>query len=218
MNVYVLVEGVSEKYVYNQWIQVINPALKPIDRLELLASNNYFIMSAMGYPYYFEMIDRAIDDINIHNGFNRLVIMVDSEDMTRDEKYSEIIGHINGQHCSAEIIIVIQHFCFEAWALGNRRLVRSNPTSDTLRNYKYIFNVRVQDPELLPQHPNNEWNRAQFSRRYLTAALNERHRNLSYSKSKPVHIAHPKYFEQLRIRKKETGHIQSFDSFLNAFI
>lgn len=138
--------------------------------------------------------------------------------MTRAEKYSEVLDHLRGKTCLAEIRIIIQHFYFETWALGNRRVVRRQPTSQRLRSYKRFFNVRVSDPELLPPYPNECLNRAQFAVRYLRAALNERNKNLTYSKGAPRFISHHKYFGQVKLRFEDTGHIASFQSFLDAFV
>jgi hypothetical protein len=48
--------------------------------------------------------------------------------------------------------------------------------------------------------------------------LNEKYRNLTYSKSNPGALLHVKYFEQIKNRLKDTGHIASFGAFLQAFV
>lgn len=218
MNIYVVVEGKTEKIVYKSWIPLVNPKLECAERISDVNSNNFYLVSGLGYPYYFDVIDGAISDINNSGLFDRLVISVDSEDMTCEEKYSEILEYSRGKQCVTEIRIVIQHFCFECWALGNRRVVRRHPTSRRLRTYKQFFNVRVQDPELLPACPDEELNRAQFAERYLRAALNERNRSITYSKGAPKYICYHKYFAQVNLRLDDTGHITSFSSFLDAFV
>jgi hypothetical protein len=122
------------------------------------------------------------------------------------------------QNTTVEIRIVVQHFCFEAWALGNRRIVRPHPTSSRLREYKQLFDVRSRDPELLPHKLDENLNRAQFAEKYLRLALTDTFRNLTYTKSNPQAVLHDKYFAQVKNRLRDTGHIASFDDFLRAFV
>ena len=218
MSIYVVTEGKAEAIVYRHWIVLVNPRLHPIDNLGDVGEDSFYIVSAKGYPYYFNVIDDAIEDTNQLHQFARLVISVDSEDMTREEKHTEITDHVAQRQCRAEIRIVIQHFCFETWALGNRMVVRQNPSMQKLREYKQLFDVRVRDPELLPPKPDESLNRSQFSEKYLRLALNDRFRTLTYTKGNPQALIHPKYFDEVRNRLAATGHIDSFSHFLSAFI
>lgn len=218
MNVYVVVEGKSEKSIYKSWIPLVNPNLVSVDLISDVVRDNFYVISGMGYPGYFDVIDDAISDVNALRVFDRLVISVDSHDMTRDEKYREIHQYVQGKRCLAEIKIIIQHFCFETWALGNRRVVRRNPTSRRLRQYKAFFNVRAHDPELLPAYPLEDLNRSQFAVRYLRAALNERHKSITYSKGTPKFVSYYRYFDQVKLRFEQTSHISSFELFLGAFV
>jgi len=77
--------------------------------------------------------------------------------------------------------------------------------------------VLVNDPELLPAYPEEKLNRSQFAMRYLSLALYEKYKRLTYSKGKPNALLHPRYFNQVKRRLEETGHIRSFEAFLNAF-
>jgi len=120
--------------------------------------------------------------------------------------------------CSAEIKIIIQHFCLETWALGNKKVGPKNPKNSTLIEYKKIFNVLEEDPELLPSYSPRNWNRSQFALRYLRRMLNDKNKNLTYTKSNPKALLHPKYFDQVINRYKSTNHIGSFLTFLNAFV
>ena len=125
---------------------------------------------------------------------------------------------IANKSCRTEVKIVVQYFCFETWTLGNRKIIKANTKSEKLREYKKLFNVRVYDPELLPEEPNEKLNRAQFAERYLRLALNDTFRNLTYSKGNPQAVIHTKYFDQVRNRLCTMGHIASFSDFLRAFI
>ena len=219
MNIYVLVEGdVGEKKVYKSWIHIINPSISPVSNINEVNQNKYLIVSGHGYPSYFELIEDAIEDVRQNDIFDRLVIAVDSEEMSFDEKKEEIEDFINAHNCPILYYIIIQHFCLETWALGNRRIYSRGTKDPSLRNYKNIFDPRTEDPELLPERPQEDWNRSQFAYQYLRYLLREKFRNLSYSKRNPKVLLHHKYVHELKTRLEETGHISSFSTFLNAFI
>lgn len=217
MNFYVITEGKSDGVVYKSWIPFLNPMLSPVNYVDEAKDNNFYIVSAEGYPFYLEAITGGIEDVNMYSQYDRLVVAVDSEDLSRQEKYAEILHHVSQMTCRIEVKIVVQHFCLEAWALGNRKIIRKNPQLYELRKYKKLFDVRHQDPELLPDKPDEALNRAQFAKRYLRFALNDKHRNLSYTVSNPVALCHPKYVKQLIRRQTDTGHISSFQDFIQAF-
>lgn len=218
MNIYVVVEGeLCARYIYESWISFFNPNLLPVDDLFAIEDNNYAVLASMGYPFYFQVIEDAIEDVNGTNNVDRLVLAVDSEEMTFDEKLNEMLHFLNGKQCSAEIKVVVQHFCFETWALGNKKVGPRNPKTDTLRNYKAFFNVLNNDPELLPVYPPESLNRSHFAEKYLRRMLNDKFRNLTYTKNNPKSLLHNSYFTEVKKRFKQTGHIASFAGFLDAF-
>src|SRR5205085_7288275 len=99
MNVYVVTEGKVESVVYKYWIPCINPLLTHVASLIEVDTNNFFIVSGMGYPGYFKIIENAILDVNNNRKFDRLVISVDAEDLTRKEKYDQIHMFIANKSC-----------------------------------------------------------------------------------------------------------------------
>jgi hypothetical protein len=218
MNIYVVVEGeVGEKKVYKHWIPLVNPALSYVNHVSEIERDNFAIIAGMGYPQYFRVIEDAIEDVNAHANIDKLVIAVDSEEMSYEEKLDQVNKHISKIHCTVEIVTIIQYFCLETWALGNRVIIRPHPQNSKLREYKRFFDVRCKDPERLPGYQPEELNRSQFALKYLKRALREKYRNLSYTKSNPEALLHNKYFQRVKERFEETGHIASFKAFLNAF-
>jgi hypothetical protein len=218
VNIYVVVEGeATEREVYRCWIPYANPTLVYVDHIGQVTGNNFLIIAGFGYPQYFDVVDAAIADVNENRQFDRLVIAVDSEEISLEERYTEIYDHVSGMPCRVEIRIVIQHFCLETWALGNRSIMSPSSQGLRLRQYKRFFDVSRSDPELMPGYPAEELNRSQFALRYLVCALQERYRNLTYIKSRPKALLNPKYFEKVRRRLMTTGHIHSFQAFLDAF-
>ena len=111
--------------------------------------------------------------------------------------------------------IYIVVFCLEAWLLGNKKVGPRNPVTQELRAYKNFFDVLTNDPEQLPDYPNENLNRAQFSFLYLKKMLKEK--RIHYSKGSPKAVCHRHYFEEIVNRYHNTSHIVSFSSFLDAF-
>jgi hypothetical protein len=219
MNILIVVEGeVSEKKVYRHWVPLVNPELSYADHVSMIEKDNFSIISGGGYPQYFEVISSAIEDVNFYHNIDRLVISIDSEELSYEEKLNEINSFLYSYRCRTETRIIIQHFCLETWALGNRIIIRPNPQSQKLIQYKRFYNVRSSDPEGLPPYELEELNRAQFSFQYLRRALNDKYRNLSYSKRNPGALLHNSYFQRVKERLEQTGHIASFQSFLSAFV
>jgi len=218
MNIYLVVEGKAESIIYPNWIAIVNPMLSRIDNPSLVNQNNFYMISDMGYPKIFSAIDSSIADITLYRKYNRLIIAVDSEDMTRDDKYTEFNDYLLTKTIPCEVKIIIQHFCIETWALGNRKILGLTSQSERLRNYRRLFDVRSQDPELLPSKPNEDMNRAQFAKKYLQLVINDVRKTMTYTPGEPRPVNEKYYFEQIRRRYEQTNHIKSFNGFLTAFI
>lgn len=216
MNYYMLVEGLAEKAIYRQWVPFVRPGLTYCNDPSEMIDNNFAIVSGGGYPMYLDMILAAIEDVR-QLGNSRLVVAVDSEDMTEAEKLQEIDQQISA-HAPAELDykIVVQHFCFEAWALGNRKAGPRNPKAADLKGFKSAFDVLTKDPQLLPAM-DDDHNRAQTAHLYLRSMLRDRSPTMIYTKSNPSVVATEDYLRQLQGRLSDTGHIASFDRLITAF-
>ena len=218
MNLYIIVEGASgEKKVYPAWISCINKDLIEVHDLGDIVENNYIIFSGNGYPHYYQMIDAGIEDINNYNIIDYLIIAVDAEEASVDDVIKEIVEYVGNRLPPNKLKIIVQNPCLETWALGNRVVYRRHPEDSTLRKYLAAYDVRVNDPEKIPHYPEEGLNRAQFSFKYLKKILNDRYRNLTYTKGNPEVIMHPTYFRQIVLRYEEYDHIGSFASFINTF-
>lgn len=218
MKIYAVVEGhVCEKLVYACWAPLVNPALRVIQSIDDVCDNCLYIVAGGGYPSYFDVIRNGAEDVAGNLGFDRLVVAIDSEEMTFEDKFREVTQYIESLNLDIDYRAVVQHFCLETWALGNRRIAPRFPANERVRHYRETFDVTMNDPELLPDYPEEQLNRAQFAERYLRALLNERHRNASYSKRNPTSLLNAEYLLQVRRRLQDTAHIQSFSTFLDAF-
>lgn len=218
MNITVLTEGKSEKYIYKSWISLVNPLLTFVESIDNLSNDNFVVISAFGYPSYLQLIHEVIDDVNRYGNIDRLVICVDSEDMSLIDKQNEIRNHVSTKQCSAKVFVVIQHFCIETWALGNVQICPINPRREPLRTYKAFFDVRTSDPELLPSYAPLQLNRAKFAALYLDTLLRAGNPPRTYRKDNPEPLPRPTYFQQVKLRHQTTNHIGSFGNFLSAFV
>lgn len=218
MNIYVVCEGeIGEKKVYRDWIPRVNSQLSYVSNIDEIVHNNFSILIGGGYPSYFDIIESAIFDVNEHGNIDRIVIAVDSEELDYQEKYDEIDEVVSGISCSCDVYIIIQYFCLETWGLGNKHIIRPQPQNAALRAYKNYFDIRVEDPELLPSYEKEELTRVRFAEKYLRRALNDKFRNLTYTKSNPSVLLHQKYFDRVKSRCLYTNHIKYFNNFLTAF-
>ena len=218
MNVYLIVEGTVEKKVYPYWITLVNPSLKIVNSLDEVRHNNLIIYSGEGYPHYFDVIRDGVEDVAANDQLDRLVIAIDSEAMSYNEKRWEIDEFVRSLGKSLDYKIIVQHFCLETWALGNKAVATRSPKEIQLRKYREYFDVLKKDPELLPDYPEDSLTRSQFAEHYLRKLLNEKYRNLTYTKRNPKALLHKKYFERVKRRLETTGHISSFRDFLTAFV
>ena len=197
---------------------MINGNLTYVEDISDVIDNNFYIVSGNGYPRYKKLIKNGILDVNSWGVFDRLIISVDAEELSYEEKYNEIETYISQFICTASIYIVVQYYCLETWGLGNRIFPRRNTIDEDLRKYYQFFNVVTQDPELLPSINPDNYTRAQFSLKYLHKIINGRNQRLTFSKSNPTVLTHNGYFEQLVSRLNETQHIQSLQCFIDAFL
>ncbi len=218
MNIYIVVEGPTEEKIYEKWVPLVNPNLRYVDRLIDVVDNDFAIISGGGYPnYLYKVIENAIEDVNDFKNIQKFVVAVDSEEMTRENKFKEINSILSAKKCIAEKFIIIQHFCFETWALGNRIFLRKNTENNTLRKYVKHYNVAQKDPELLLPFPGSEMTRAQFAYNYLRLVINDKQPSASYKKGRPGIVSDRSFFYQVRARLNDTNHILSFQSFIDAF-
>jgi hypothetical protein len=219
LNIYLVVEGpVGEKQVYTHWVPLVNPALSVVASLADVRSNNLVIYSGGGYPKYFDVIRAGIEDVYSNPHIDRLVIAVDSEEMSYEEKRREIVDFVASVSVAIDYRIIVQHFCLETWALGNQVVVTRYPKDERLREYRHYYDVLIRDPELLPGYPPQQLNRSQFASHYLKKILNEKYKKLTYTKSNPAALLHEYYYDRVKARLETTGHIRSFNDFLCAFV
>lgn len=224
MNVYFLVEGQrTEAHVYPSWLSTLLPTFRRVDSPRQASRNCYYLVSANGYPSVIqETLKNAIADVNDAGTYNYLVVCLDADDFTVDERLAEIRSVIadtqRGDEQSwrldrTELKFVIQNRTIESWFLGNRKIVSNSPQRLTLRKYVAHYDVRTLDPELMKLHPGFE-HHAEFHHDYLREVFQER--GITYRKRDPGHVKDVTYLNQLLARIEiPSQDLRSFKAFVD---
>ena len=213
MNLYFLVEGKrTEKKVYTSWFEN-HVGMTKISSPDEAQENNFFIISANGYPGILnEHLENAVNDVKEYGNFDYLVIILDSEETSESERRDEVMSTLQkfgDKLTNAKPYIIIQHRCIETWFLGNNKLKVKNPISGELKNYLTFYNVFENDPEYMPTHPDFSVH-AHFHEAYLKKIFQEN--NLVYSKRRPGYAKEADFLQQLEERNKSCNHLRSMNA------
>ncbi|MEN8215720.1 MAG: hypothetical protein ABFS56_04955 [Pseudomonadota bacterium] len=65
MNLYFLVEGETERKVYEKWVAYEFPNLRLVERIKDIQSNAYYIVSGGGIPAIIDRIEDAFEEIKL---------------------------------------------------------------------------------------------------------------------------------------------------------
>lgn len=216
MNLYFLVEGKqTERKVYPKWLSILAPQLVQVAYADDAVDHHFYLISGEGYPSLLHHLENAIEEVNRIGRYDYLVVCLDAEEATIDEREAAIAEYISRKGLQlnhGKLIIVVQNPCFETWFLGNRKVFKRYPQNNELNNYIDFYNVQQNDPELMPAMM-QEQTRAQFHHNYLKKIFTER--NTVYTKQKPDVVCDKSYLEELISRNKDTGHIASFRNFID---
>ena len=220
MNIYFLVEGEkTEPKIYPQWLRHLVPQLSRVGFADEAGINNYYLMSGMGSPRLLtNELANAVAEINELDNYDYLVLVIDADDMSEQEKIAEINQFIIDNNIvlnsSCHLHIITQKCCMETWFLGNSRAYpRSSNNIDFIRHAQF-YDVSQQDPELMtkPQGFNNG-SISIYHETYLRKMLAEK--NIRYSKANPNEVGEANYLKQLQKRVEETSHLSSLRSFFS---
>ena len=215
MNLYFLLEGKrTEPKIYPKWLSCLLPNYSQVSTLSEIKENNYFIFSGRGYPSLLNHINNALIDLTKYKNINYLVISVDCDEETPNERILTIKNKINefkNDLNMENIYIIPQNRCIETWLLGNKKIFTHNPQDTQLVEFISFYNVSDNDPEKMKKY--KDYNTTcQFHISYLQKLLNEK--NIRYSKTNPSDTAEEYYLEQLIKRVNESNDLRSFKSFL----
>jgi len=222
MNIYFLVEGRStEKKVYPRFVEYFfEGKLTKVNQFDKVDENNFFLLSGNGYPRIFTgVLKNSILDINSNGKYDYLILCIDSDENSIEERQEELNNYLKQfkeegviltDKCKLEL--VVQNRCIETWFLGNKHVYKSNPSSNVLIEFQNFYNVRDNDPELMPAFKDFD-NHANFHFAYLRKMLLER--NIRYTKNYPRDVSESHYLERLVERGENDNHINSFIHFYN---
>lgn len=211
MNLYFILEGEkTEVQLYPKWIEFIIPELTQVDFEKDIAENNYYIFSGGGIPSIYNHTINAIKNINDNPIFDKLIVCLDGEEVGVERRVEIAKNKIEESGVelvdSCEMIFIVQNTCIESWFLGNRRIVKRNPTNSVLKDFMAHHNVIIEDPEKM-ECMNGYRNKAHFNFAYLKEVFKEH--NLHYSKSNPKEVLKKTYLEELLKRTNDTDHLPS---------
>jgi hypothetical protein len=213
---YIVVEGRhTERHLYRSWLGHLFPEFRRAERIEDMTAWRYHMIVGHGYPSYLNRIKAAVADIRGNDSaFDHLMVCIDAEDRTIDERRAEIKEIITEAGCPVSHSVVVHDCCIETWLLGNATMAKRDPQSQALREYQTFYDVRISDPEHM-QSIDTGRTRAQFHCDYLQEMFNER--GQSYSKRHPGHAREPTYLQALADRVASSGHLRSLDYLLTVW-
>jgi hypothetical protein len=205
----------TEKKVYPQWLSCLLPWLRQVSHFDEVDNHNYYLFSSNGYPSILDDIENAIKDINECGSYSHLVICLDADEFTVQERTEEIrqLFETRSLDLDVELKVVVQNRCFETWFLGNRKVYSRNPQDEIFKRYCSFYDVSVDDPELMTNYPG--FNRtAQFHEDYLKRMLGEK--GIRYTKRNPGSVGEPHYINALKKRIKDKPcHLASLNYFFS---
>jgi len=218
MNLYFLVEGVTERKLYPKWLEYLLPSLRRISSPGEANGNSYFLISGGGFPSLLDNhLISSVQDINDSGNYDYFVISLDSDEINVPDKVKEVKDRIEDKDIdtgSCELKIIVQNRCIETWLLGNRSVFSRNPTESELISCIRFYNVFKNDPELMLKPSGYDESISIFHYEYLRLMLAER--NIRYSKKHPKDAARPYYLRQLQTRLAKTPfHLASLNYFFD---
>jgi len=219
LNIYFLVEGKTELKVYPQWLSHLAPTLSRVNLVKDASINNYFLISGLGYPRLLDVaLANSVEEINEYANYDYLVLVIDSDDMSEQEKVDEIYQFINDNNIilnsNCQLQVIAQKSCMETWFLGNKKVYKKSVGnhSDFYHHAKF-YDVSQQDPELMGKPKEFPGSVSIYHETYLRKMLAEK--TIKYSKSTPREVGETHYLDQLKKRVSDTHHLMSLKNFFN---
>ena len=168
-------------------------------------------------------LKNTIHDINQLRKFTYLVLCIDSDELTVEEKRAEVhskIAEKNLELIDCHLEIIVQNVCIETWFLGNKKVFPNDIDSEIFKQYVKHYNVREDDPELMPNLKDAGFDiTAQFHESYLRELFKEKFKppqQIRYSKRRPSEVTEKYYLEALQQRIRDApAHLSSFQYFLD---
>lgn len=220
MNFYFLLEDEkSFLKVLPKWLEYIDFGYKRVADIQEIQENNYILQSGQGVT---QLVTKAlfdtIDTIILNSGkIDKLVVILDAEEMEVDKRKQEVIdkinNHYNNRKMEFDIIILVCNRCFETWLLGCKGLYPKETVERDSFFYPYYnhYNIEECNPEAMLAPEMVDETTAKYHFHYLHELL--RYKKIRYSKSNPKNIATSEYFNGIVERINSTKDLQTFKEF-----
>lgn len=221
MNLYFLLEDEkSFLKILPGWLEYIGLDYSRVPDIKEVQENNYVLQSGHGVTQLVtKVLFDTIDTLILNPGkIDKLVIILDSEELTIEERKKRVEEQINNHYPNInfafDIIILVCNCCFETWLLGCKGLYPlSVEEKSFFYQYYHHYNVETHNPEEMMKPAGSNETTAKFHFHYLHELL--RYKGIRYSKNKPDYVATENYFKGLVERIDTTEHLNSFRTFYN---
>jgi len=221
MNLYFLIEGEkTEKELYLHWLNYLLPNFTKAESISKVNTFNFLMISGGGIPSIYNHTVNAVKDICSNPKFDKLIVCLDGEEIGSTRRRNQLLDYLIKEKValpqSCQLEIVVQDVCIETWFLGISSLIKQNPTNTNLVTYMRHYNVKNQDPELLPNLNNSSVfnTKAQFHVDYFKAILKEHNDpKLVYSKRNPSVVLEHDFITELQKRTTSTNHLGNLKRF-----
>lgn len=220
MNFYFLLEDEkSFLKVLPNWLEYMKFGYKRVADIQEVEENNYVLQSGQGVTQLVtKVLFDTIDTIILNPGkIDKLVIILDAEELDVDERKKEVTEkintHYNNQSIQFDIVILVCNRCFETWLLGCKGLYPKANVEEDSFFYPYYkhYNIEMNDPEKMVVPKWAEETTAKYHFHYLHELL--RYKKIRYSKNKPNNIATNEYFKGMVDRINMTEDLKTFKEF-----
>lgn len=229
MNCYILTEdSKSLLKVLPEWLRYMKFPCQRVYDISSVKENNYVLQSGHGVTQLitcalFQTFDTIIDSGNI---IDDLILILDAEEMTPEERYDEVALKIDSYENKAKlkcnIHIFIVNCCFESWLLCNSSLYPSMPPDVTHPFFKFYsyYNIKDNDPEKMekpfPPFENVGDTKARFHFSYFHDMCH--YNGKRYYKRNTDFVITEDFFNKIVSRTQNTTHGSSFKNFYEYII
>lgn len=223
MNYYFLLEDEKSFIkILPTWLEYCNFNCTRVADITEVKNNNYVMQSGQGVT---QLVTKAlyatIDTIQNYHCIDKLIIILDAEDITVDHRKTIVWNKIQEKYSiddlDFEIKIFVCNRCLETWLLGAQGYLPSyvEPSADI---YKYwnFYNVDKYNPELMLKPIDEVCSISKFHFHYFHDVMLYNH--LKYTKKKPQCVLTTDFFQRLENRVIQTNDLISFREFYDFLI
>jgi hypothetical protein len=208
-------EGKTEKKVYPKLLSHFSPRLNKVDFADEAKENNYYLVTAGGFPNLFNIaLPNAIKEVDAKGNFDYLILVLDTDNKPEIRKRIEDAKKNTQLQSNCRFHIVAQEICIETWFLGNRAIYPSiEKIEDDFLIYHKFYNVSQHDPELMLKPDNHAGTTANYHEQHLKKVMSTQ--GFNYSKTHPGKATTNEFLAELENRINETPHLSSLKSFFS---